>query len=116
MNANAARPVSPAAYLIVLAVLLLLTALTVGISFIELPGSWHLGLGATIAVCKASLVVLIFMHALHSQPATRAVIVVTVFWLVGVLLALTLSEYATRVRVSVLPVREASVPLAVGQP
>ena len=68
------------------------------------------------AICKASLVVLIFMHALHSQAATRAVIVVTMFWLVGVLLALTLSDYTTRSTVSVIPGPEPSVPLAARQP
>jgi hypothetical protein len=36
------------------------------------------------------------MHALHSPAQTRAVIVVTVFWLVAVLLALTFSDYFTR--------------------
>ena len=45
--------------------------------------------GLTIAVLKASLVVLVFMHVIHSSAATRAVILVTVFWLVGVLLALS---------------------------
>lgn len=96
MIESAARPLSAAAYLVVLVVLLMLTGLTVGISFAELPGQWHLALGLIIAGCKASLVLLIFMHVLHSQAATRAVIVVTVFWLVGVLLALTFSDYATR--------------------
>jgi cytochrome c oxidase subunit 4 len=103
MTESPLRAISAWAYMGVLLVLLLLTALTVGISFIELPGRWHLALGLIIAVCKASLVVLIFMHVLHSQAATRAVIVVTVFWLVGVLLALTLSDYATRGSVSVIP-------------
>jgi len=28
---------------------------------------WHIVVGLVIAVCKASLVVLFFMHALHSS-------------------------------------------------
>ena len=52
--------------------------------------------GQSIAVVKASLVVLFFMHALRSPAQTRAVIVVTIFWLVVVFLALTFSDYFTR--------------------
>jgi caa(3)-type oxidase subunit IV len=44
----------------------------------------------------AVLVVLFFMHALHSAAQTRAVILVTVFWLVVVFLGLTFSDYFTR--------------------
>ena len=51
----------------------------------------------------AGLVVLFFMHVIHSSVATRAVIVVTVFWLVGVLLALTFSDYASRDAVPLAP-------------
>jgi cytochrome c oxidase subunit IV len=96
MTASPARATAAFAYIGVLVVLLLLTALTVGVSFVEMPGAWHLGWGLSVAVLKASLVVLVFMHVLHSSAATRAVIVVAVFWLVGVFLALTLSDYATR--------------------
>ncbi len=45
----------------------------------------HIVAGQAIAVVKASLVVLFFMHALRSPAQTRAVIAVTVFWLVVVL-------------------------------
>jgi cytochrome c oxidase subunit 4 len=96
MSAHRGSAASVGTYVRVLIALLLLTVLTVGISFLDLPGSWHLGLGLAIAACKATLVALIFMHLLYSQAATRAVIVVTLFWLVGVLLALTLSDYLTR--------------------
>ena len=41
--------------------------------------------GQAIAVVKASLVVLFFMHALGSPAQTRAVIAVTIFWFVVVL-------------------------------
>lgn len=92
--------ISPAKYTVVLVILLLLTALTVGISFLDITGRWHLILGISISVCKAALVGLFFMHLLHSQIATRAVIAVTLFWLVFVLMALTFSDYTTR---SILP-------------
>jgi cytochrome c oxidase subunit IV len=99
----AAHIISPRTQVGVLFALLLLTALTVGISFIELAGSWHLAWGLGIAIVKASLVVLFFMQVLHSAAATRAVIIVAVFWLVAVLLALTITDYATRESLVVVP-------------
>jgi len=90
------RLLSPAAYLIVLAVLLGLTVLTVGLSFLPSSPAMRVVAGQSIAVVKASLVVLFFMHALGSPAQTRAVIVVTIFWLVVVLMGLTFSDYFTR--------------------
>jgi cytochrome c oxidase subunit 4 len=90
------RLLSPAAYILVLVVLMGLTLLTVGLSFVPSSPLVRIVAGQAIAVVKASLVVLFFMHALHSPAQTRAVIVVTVFWLVAVLLALTFSDYFTR--------------------
>ena len=49
----------------------------------------------TIAVFKASLVVLFFMHAKYSPKRTQLVIVCSVFWL-AIMLGLTLSDYNTR--------------------
>ena len=48
-----------------------------------------------IAVFKATLVVLFFMHVKYSTRLTWAVVVGSVFWL-GILLALTLADYLTR--------------------
>lgn len=83
-------------HVVVLMALLLLTAATVGVSFLNIRGRWHLASGVGIAVVKASLVALFFMHVLHSRAATRAVIVVAVFWLAAVLLGLILTDYTTR--------------------
>ena len=49
----------------------------------------------TIAVFKASLVVLFFMHAKYSTRLTWIVALAGVFWL-GILLALTMGDYVTR--------------------
>jgi cytochrome c oxidase subunit 4 len=49
----------------------------------------------TIAVLKATLVVLFFMHVKYSTRLTWLVIAGSVFWL-GILLALTFSDYLTR--------------------
>ncbi len=90
------RAASPAAYVIVLAVLVLLTIGTVALSFVPSTGTMRIVAGQSIAVVKASLVVLFFMHALRSTAQIRTVIVITVFWLAAILLGLTFSDYITR--------------------
>jgi cytochrome c oxidase subunit 4 len=89
------RILSPTAYTIVCAILVVLTFATVSISFAPLPGAWHLVLGLIIALCKASLVVLFFMHLIVSPRLTWAVVAVACFWL-GILVVLTLTDYVTR--------------------
>lgn len=88
--------ISPVTYIIVTAALLLLTVLTVGMSFVDMAAEWHLVSGLTIGVCKASLVGLFFMHLIHSPRTTWAVVIVTLFWLVAVLIGLTFTDYASR--------------------
>lgn len=90
-------------YVIVLAVLVALTVLTVGVSFIPLASVWHVVSGLTIAVFKGTLVVLFFMHAIESPRVTWVVIVITIFWLVVVLIVLTMSDYFTRGLIPVMP-------------
>jgi cytochrome c oxidase subunit 4 len=89
-------------YVIVCAALILLTLLTVGISFLPLEGHWHLVFGLAIAACKGSLVVLFFMHALSSSRLTWIVIIVTGFWLL-LLLGLTSIDYVSRGLVPFMP-------------
>ena len=52
----------------------------------------------TIAVFKASLVVLFFMHAKYSAKRTQLVIIASVFWL-AIMLFMTMSDYVTRSRI-----------------
>jgi cytochrome c oxidase subunit 4 len=98
----AERTIAPWTYWIVCALLILLTVLTVGVSFFPITGLWHVVLGLTIAVCKASLVILFFMHALISDRLRWIVIAVVGFW-VGILFVLTLSDYLTRGQLPPLP-------------
>jgi cytochrome c oxidase subunit IV len=98
----AERVLSPATYISVCVLLVLLTILTLAISFIPIAGVWHIVLGLTIGLTKASLVILFFMHALYSTRLTWSVIAVTCFWL-GLLLVLTLSDYFTRGLVPYMP-------------
>jgi cytochrome c oxidase subunit 4 len=91
----AERILSPSTYIIVCIVMVVLTAVSLAISFIPLAGQWHLIIGVAIGLCKATLVVLFFMHALISSRLTWLVIAISVFWL-GILLVLTLGDYFTR--------------------
>jgi cytochrome c oxidase subunit 4 len=89
------RIISPATYGIVLAALLVLTGFTLAVSFIPLEGAWHIIFGLLFAVCKGTLVLLFFMHALYSPRWTWLAIGAGVFWLL-ILLSLTLSDYFGR--------------------
>ncbi len=98
----AERQIAPRTYVIVCLLLVLLTGLTVGVSFTPLSGIWHRVIGLVIAVCKGSLVMLFFMHVLVSPRLTWIVIAVAFFWL-GVLFVLTFNDYATRGMVPFMP-------------
>ena len=81
-------------YLLVFAALMVLTALTVGVAFIDL-GVFNDIVAMTIAVIKAVLVVLIFMHVWHSSRMTKLSIVAGFLWL-AILIGLTLTDYLSR--------------------
>src|SRR5689334_16514429 len=87
--------VPPRVYYAIYGVLILCTLLTTGIAFLDLgPLNTIAALG--IAVFKATLVVLFFMHVRYSPRLTWAVVAGSIFWL-GILLTLTMSDYLTRV-------------------
>jgi cytochrome c oxidase subunit 4 len=89
------EPLTPTrTYYGVFAILIALTLLTVGASFLEL-GAWHTTVGVLIGVVKASLVGLFFMHLLHSSRAAWLAVLAGLFWLV-ILMGLTLSDYLSR--------------------
>jgi len=89
-------------YWYICAALIVLTVLTVGVSFAPLAGAWHLALGLGIAAIKALLVILFFMHVLVSSRLTWIVICVSCFWY-SILVVLTLSEYFSRELVPYTP-------------
>ncbi len=90
------RDFTPATYGAILVVLLVLTVLTLSLSFLDMGApAWHTAVGLAIAVVKATLVVLFFMHVLHSDRLTWMVVAVAVFWL-GFFLLMTLGDYFTR--------------------
>jgi cytochrome c oxidase subunit 4 len=98
----AEKVIAPTTYVVVCAVLIVLTVVTVGISFLHIEGLWHIVLGLTVALCKASLVVLFFMHVIISDRLTWAVVLVSCFWL-GILFVLTLSDYFSRGIIPMMP-------------
>ena len=82
-------------YLTVFVLLLTLTLTTTAVAFIDLGGMLNSVAALTIAVIKASLVVLYFMHLRYSSNLTRVFVGAGVFWLL-ILLVLTLSDILTR--------------------
>jgi cytochrome c oxidase subunit 4 len=90
--------IQPRTYYTVFAALIGLTLLTVGISFLDL-GAWHTAVGLLIGAAKATLVILFFMHLLYSGKMTWIVLGAGLFWL-GIMLALTLTDYFTRNQVA----------------
>ncbi len=86
---------STTTYVAVLVILLALTVLTVAVSFVPLPPIGHVAAGMSIAALKATLVVLIFMHALHSPRITWCVILASIAWL-AIMFSLTFADYLTR--------------------
>ena len=97
------RMLSPLRYVFIDVVLVLLTLLTVGVSFVPASGALHLAAGMTIGLAKAALVVLFFMHAWGSPAPTKVVIAVSIFWLLAVLTTLTLVDYLSRGMIPNLP-------------
>ena len=81
-------------YYAVFVTLMVCTAITVAVAFVDL-GALNTVVAMTIAVLKATLVVLFFMHVKYGTRLTWVVIAASLFWL-GILLALTLGDYLTR--------------------
>ncbi len=86
--------VSPKVYLAIFAALLVLTALTVAASFVEM-GIFNPIVALAIAVVKATLVVLFFMHVKYSTKLTKLTVGAGLFTFI-VLVGMTLSDYITR--------------------
>jgi cytochrome c oxidase subunit IV len=81
-------------YVAIYLALMVLTAVTTGVAFFDL-GLANPVVALSIAVLKASLVVLFFMHMRWSSRLTMVVAGSALFWL-GIMLVLTMSDYATR--------------------
>jgi cytochrome c oxidase subunit IV len=82
-------------YFTVFAALAAGTLLTWWVSTIDL-GMLNTPIALFIATTKTVLVILFFMHVIHSTRLTWVVIVASFLWL-GVLFVLTFADYLTRV-------------------
>jgi cytochrome c oxidase subunit IV len=81
-------------YFMVFLSLIVLTAITTGVAFIDL-GPLNTVVALVIAVLKATLVVLFFMHLKYQTGMTRVVILAALLWL-AVLIGITMSDVFTR--------------------
>jgi len=87
--------VSLKVYVAIFLALMAGTALTIWAGLHDFPGQLNVIIALTIAVIKATLVVLYFMHVRYSSRLVWVVFGSALFWL-GILFALTLNDYWTR--------------------
>lgn len=89
------EPIIPAkVYFKTWAALLALLLLTTGAAYVNL-GRFNLVLALGIAIAKALLIVLFFMHIKWSSRILHLAAFAGILWL-GIMLALTLGDYLTR--------------------
>jgi cytochrome c oxidase subunit IV len=97
--------VSPRIYIVVLIALMGLLGLTIAAAFFDLDritgrsheGTtyWSMSVAVLIAISKALLIVLFFMHVKYGTKLVWAFAAAGFFWL-GIMMTLTLSDYFTR--------------------
>jgi cytochrome c oxidase subunit 4 len=87
--------VQPRVYISIFLVLMLGTGLTVLAAFYDFPGPLNAVFALTIAVVKATFVILYFMHVRYSSRLIWLIISAALFWL-AIMFALTISDYWTR--------------------
>jgi cytochrome c oxidase subunit IV len=87
--------VYPRVYVTIFLVLMVGTGLTVIAAFQDFPGPLNAVVALTIAVVKATFVVLYFMHVRYSSRLVWLIVTAGLFWL-AIMFALTLSDYSTR--------------------
>jgi len=81
-------------YFFIFGTLLALTALTTAMAYVDL-GEWNTIVALVIACCKATLVVLFFMHLRWSTGLMRTVLLSALLWL-AILIGLTTTDFFSR--------------------
>jgi cytochrome c oxidase subunit IV len=81
-------------YYTIFLALMVLTALTVGVTYIDL-GELNLIVALAVAVTKAMLVLMFFMHLKYSPKLIKVTIGSSVFFLL-IMFVMTLSDYLSR--------------------
>mgnify|MGYP001774149109 CR=1 FL=1 len=87
-------------YLMVFVALLVLLVATVGAYYVDL-GPLNIAVALTIALVKAALIVLYFMHVRYSSRLVWVFAAATVVWLI-IMLGLTFSDYISRTWLAVV--------------
>lgn len=86
--------VGPKTYLSILLALLVLTATTTGVAFLDM-GIWNPIVALAIACIKAVLVILFFMHIRYSSKLMMLTVAAGFFTFI-VLITMTLTDYLSR--------------------
>jgi cytochrome c oxidase subunit 4 len=81
-------------YFAVFTALIILTWVTALVSTVDL-GRWNIFVALAIAIIKASLVALFFMHVYYSTRLTKMIVASGLFWLI-LLLFITMADIWTR--------------------
>jgi cytochrome c oxidase subunit IV len=81
-------------YFVIFFSLLTLTAVTAAVAFVDL-GPFNIYVAMTIAVVKALLVVMFFMHLRYSSSLTKLFVCAGILWF-AILISLTTSDFFTR--------------------
>ena len=85
---------SKGSYYTIFGALMVLTGITVAAAFVNL-GSFNFPVAISIAITKATLVILFFMHAKYSSQLTKLFVGMSFFFLL-ILFALTMTDYLSR--------------------
>lgn len=93
-SGQAGHVVPVSTYILVFFALMIGTALTTGVAYIDL-GAFNTVVALAIAFTKMVLVILFFMHVKYATGLTRVVILAGFFWL-AIMIALTLGDELTR--------------------
>jgi len=81
-------------YVVIWALLMLFTALTFGLSYLDL-GLWSAVIAVVIAATKGTIIALFFMHIKYADRLTKLVALAALFWL-GIMFVLTGTDFFTR--------------------
>jgi cytochrome c oxidase subunit 4 len=78
----------------IFAALMVLTGITIGVAFIHL-GRLNFPVALAIAITKATLVILFFMHVKYSSRLTKMIVAMAFFFLM-IMFTLTMTDYLSR--------------------
>jgi len=81
-------------YLGVFLALIVGTIVTTLVAYVDL-GPFNIVVALFVAICKATLVILFFMHVKYSPKLTKLVVIAGIFWLI-ILLTITETDLLTR--------------------